>query len=301
MRKFILCIILLLYALTVAAQENETVQSVVNITGNVPTTTVLLDEAGEDGSDNSILLVENSTQLLSCWGVADDLDGISDLADVTAVIYAESSTRQASDNQSIHYTNTSCDTSTISLDGQWNCTFNVQYFSENSTWTCAVNVTNQDPTYYNDTANDTAVIEDFVALEIHNATLDFGLRAVDTNSTANTSMQIYNTGNVNLDIRLDAFNRSSVFTDDDTTSFNCTYGTIPVNYLRFSLTQGTDFASSVPMQAVGSTATQNFNLENREGGGTVLPTFDSVYWAIGIPNNVAGICTGQIMVIGEVG
>lgn len=288
-------------SLGVYAQENETVQTTVNITGNIPTTSVFLDEVGDDGTDNSILLVENSTQQLSCWGVANDIDGYNDLSDISAVIYAQSSFQGDGNNQSIHYSNSTCDTSLLNVDGSWNCTFAVQYFAENSTWTCAVNLTDQDPQFYNDTANDTAIIEDFVALVIHNTTMDFGLRAVNSNSSANTSMRIYNTGNVDLDIRLDAFNSSSVYTDDDTTAFNCTYGSIPVNYLRFSLIQDATYASSVPMQAVGSTANQNLNLVNREGGGTLNPTFDNVYWAIGIPNAVGGVCTGKIMVIGEVG
>jgi hypothetical protein len=281
------------------AAENETTDTVVQITGNIPQTTIFLDEAGGDGLDDSITLVENSTQLVSCWGVASDLDGLNDLANLNVTLFAESSDRFAALNDSINYVNDSCDISTWTTDGAWNCTFPVQYFAENSTWTCTVNITNTDPQYYNDTANDTAAIEDLIGLEINTTLVDFGLRAVEVNYNASDEVRIFNTGNVEIDLQLDAFNRSATFDDDDANSFNCTIGNISVNNLRFSLVFNQSYAASTPMVAVGATATEEFNLLAREGGaGTVLPTWGSTYWAIGIPPSIAGVCTGQIMYIG---
>ncbi|MFW6230604.1 MAG: hypothetical protein ACOC32_01115 [Nanoarchaeota archaeon] len=291
----------LFFAVAVHAAENETIPTTLDLTGNIPTTTIFLDEAGDDGVDKSISLQPNETTLVSCWGTAFDLDGNDDLDNVTSVLYAQSSTREDVDNASIHYTNSSCDLTGFETTGTWNCTYNVQYYAENSTWTCIVNITNDDPQYHNDTANETATIQDLVALDVGNASIDFGLRAVTVNYTADTEVRVYNEGNVELDLQLDAFNQTAAFDDDDANAFNCSIGYIPVNYLRFSLSDGAAYLSSTPMNAAGATATEEFNLAHQNGGGDDLPTFDATYWAIGIPANIAGTCQGQVMYIGRPG
>ncbi|MFW6230670.1 MAG: hypothetical protein ACOC32_01460 [Nanoarchaeota archaeon] len=291
---------LLLCSAFVLAAENETVPSTMNITGNLPRSTVFFNEAGDQG-DGSISLVPNSTQLLSCWGTAYDLDGFGDLNElINATIFAESSFRFAPENESTNYMNNTCDTTNLHTTGEWNCTFNVQYFAENSTWTCMVNITNQDTQYYNDTISTTAVIEDLVAIDVLNSTIDFGLRAVTENYTADTRVEIANEGNVELDLQLDAFNQTASFADDNDQAFNCSIGHIPVNYLRFSLDQDDAYLDSLPLSASGATSIVELNLSHREGGaGTFDPTTAPTYWAIAIPANIAGTCNGQILYIGR--
>ena len=289
----------LVSAFGVFATPNETVDSILTLTGNIPTSTIFFAVAGEPDT-GSIELEPNATTLVSCWGTAEDLDGLSDLNTLSSVIYADGISRFADNNESNHYTNNSCFTD-WPTSGDWNCTFNVQYYADPSDWTCAVNITNQDLQYYNDTINTTSTVEDLIALEVHNKTVNFGLVAVDIEYPADTEVVVYNTGNVVLNLSLDAANSSVAFDLDDPTSFNCTIGDVPVENLRFSLTQGTAWNVAVPMVEVGTTAAQNFNLAPQVGGNSMgnLPVFDSTWWSIMVPSGIAGTCTGQIMFIGQ--
>ena len=301
MRKMfflVLAMFLFSFATHVYATNNETVDSIMTIHGNIPTSTIFFAVAGEPDT-GSITLEPNQTTLVSCWGTAFDLDGMDDLDNLTSVIYADSSDRFAPENASVRYENNTCDLSDFNFGGGWNCTFNVQYYAEPSEWTCAVNITNVDPEFYNDTVNTTSTVEDLVALSVHNKTVDFGLRAVGINYTADTEVVVYNEGNVELNLQLDAFNSSSVFEDDSDQAFNCSIGHIPVHYLRFSLNDNDDYLDAVPMEEVGATADQPLSLAQRVfGQGTDLPTFASTYWAPAVPMNIAGTCTGRIMYIG---
>ena len=295
------CIIITILTLTVNAAQNDTVPSYVNITGNIPSTTIFLDEVGQDGTDNSITLLPNQTIKVACWGTAFDLDGLWDLNDVDAWIYAESSSRDQPDNNSIHYTNKTCDISNLETTGEWNCTFDVWFYAENSTWTCIVNISD-DENYFNDTANDTATIQDLVAVNVGNNSIDFGTKAVGVSYPANVEVLVYNEGNVELDLQLDAWEQNATQgseTDSDM-SFNCTIGQIPVDYLVFNVTP-TSFDAAIPMVDTGATSPVQFDLAHQEGGGNDRPTNASTYWGIRIPYKIAGLCTGYIRYIGVAG
>ena len=316
-RISILAVLLLLpLALSVSASGNDTVDSIMNLAGNIPTSTIFFAVDGEAGG-TPIELTPNATTTLSCWGVAEDLDGLDALDDTSfsTVIYADSENRFSDPNLTTVYRNDSCDVSGLTVDGTWNCTYQVQYFAEPSDWTCAINLTNNPVTvqgqpnvYYNDTINTTTTVEELIALYVHNRTVDFGLRAVDTNYTADTSVRVYNEGNVNLDLDLAAFNSSSTFEDASTQAMNCTIGFIPVNYMRFSLVENADDASGDLVSMVAGVAapgvdssSNTFDLAPRDDGqGTLLPTFGTTYWAPAIPLNTAGACTGRLMYIGRV-
>ena len=310
MRRMMLLAALLLVSLAVnvSASGNDTVDSIMNLEGNIPTSTIFFAVDGEDDT-GSIELAPNATTTVSCWGVADDLDGISALGSVHSVIYAESGDRFGENNDSIVYHNNSCDTSAWDLgSGEWNCTFSVQYYAEPSDWTCAVNITNhpvtlgtgEDVTFYNDTINTTSTVEEIVALSVHNRTVDFGLRAVGKNYSADTSVLVYNEGNINLDLQLDAFNSSSTFEDDSDQAMNCTIGYVPTEYMRFSLVENQEYLDAVPMSVAGATSTQELGLAPQVFGNDDLPTSAFTYWAPGIPENIAGVCTGRLMYIGQV-
>lgn len=306
-RKLVLFVVMLSMMSLVVFANNETVDSILTLYGNYPTTTVILEESGYSVIDNSIDLVPNATKSVNCHGSADDLDGVTNIASVEAWLYAESSVKGTDNNESFHYTNTSCDYNFAGGVQAWNCSFNVYYFAENSTWTCGVNITDNDG-FVNSSANDTAIIEDLVSLDVHNATVDFGNLIVGTDYASDTSVLVYNTGNVVLDLSLDAFNSSSVYADDNDESFNCSIGSIPVGNLRFSLSNGQSYASlsgNGNMTDIGSKGTFGLQLDHQYGidgtGGTFLPTSDDTWWAIGIPTNIAGTCTGRIMYIAEAG
>lgn len=292
--------VVILFAASVNAAENQTINTVLNITGNAPNTTVELNEAGDFG-DEFIALVENSTQLVSCWGTAEDLDGFNDIKNLTAYLYAESSAWNAASNTSVRYMNDTCNVSTLNTNGNWNCTFEVPYYAENSTWTCLVNITDTSDAY-TDNNNDTARIEDLLSLSVNTTLIDFGTKSVDVNDTfTNTPAVVYNLGNVQVDLQLDAWERNATsgVDVDSLSAFNCSVGEIPVEYLKFGLTSTDAYAGATSMVGVGATSTVQFNLDHQNGGaGTELPTFKTSYWGIGVPSGTAGVCQGQVRYIG---
>ena len=298
-RRFWVFFIILVFAMPfVFANENDTIPVTLNITGNLPTSTIFLSVAGEEET-GFINLAPNSTTLVSCWGVADDLDGLDDIVSLESVLYSDSTTRFSDLNESILYRNNSCDTSTMNLDGFWNCTFLVQYYAEPAEWSCAINLTNTDPLFYNDAINTTSTIEELIALSLANTTIDFGVRAVGVNYNADTEVVVFNEGNVPLDLLLDAFNETSSLEDNSNQAFSCDVGFIPIDLLRISLVFDDEFDNSLPMVAEGQ-AFQLFGLMPRQGGtDNHLPTLRSTYWATGIPQGVAGTCRGRIMYIGQ--
>lgn len=283
----------------VFAQQNETIPITMGITGNIPTSSIFFAIDGEEDT-GLINLQPNQTTILSCWGVADDLDGLDDLVSLHSVIYSSSQTRFSPANQSNVYINNSCDTDTWNVNGFWNCTYAVRYYAEPSEWTCIINITNVDSEFYNDTINTTAVVEELVAISLDTGTIDFGLRAVGLNYSADTLVLVYNQGNVPLDLLVDAFDTGSTYVDDSDLAFNCTIGNIPVSYLRFSLQEEEDYLNSIPMVATGS-ASISLDLQPQfYGSGSFLPTFANTFWAPAIPMNIAGTCTGRIMYIAQV-
>lgn len=294
----------LFMAMSVSAAKNETIDTFLNVTGNRPNTTIEVNEAGDSG-DELVSLNENATQLISCWGTADDLDGLNDLQDLQAWLFAESSFRDDADNRSVHYTNTTCDLSTLTVDGAWNCTFNVPYYAENSTWTCAVNISDKGGVY-NDTINDTVVFEDLLSLDVHNTTLDFGTKAVNVNdSSTSYEVLVHNLGNVQIDLQVDAYEANATVDGTEIQSdsaFNCSVGQIPVNYLAFNTTETVNnYATATHLSGPGLSPIVQFDLDHREDDGSpgfLYPTNRSSFWGVGVPDGVAGTCHGRIIYVG---
>lgn len=292
---------LVLFSFMTSAAGDENVTSVVQLTGNIPTSTIELNDVGGEG-DDLIPLLPNATRLVSCWGSAGDDDGLSDLVDVNAWLFSTSASfRNDADNLSQHYRNFSCDTTDLALTGEWNCTFNVQYFALNDTWNCSVNITNTDPQYYNDTVWDTAIVEELLALTVHNTSIDFGLRAVDVVYDADLPVLIYNEGNVGIDIQVDAWEQNATFgqeTNSDA-AFNCSIGpSVPITSLAFNATQAATFSDSTLLQSGGATSVFTIDLPAQVGGAGILPTVANTYWGIFIPVGTSGACNGYIQYIG---
>ena len=300
MKIYFIIVLLTFLSCSVLAYDNDNVSTTVLLTGNIPTSTIEINEHNDSG-DELIALSPNATTLVACWGVANDLDGLSDLSDVDAWLFDNvNASRNVTDNESIHYRNTTCDISNLQITGAWNCTFEVQYYALNSTWECSVNITDIDSQYYNDSINDTIVIEELLAIEIGNSTVDFGLRAIDVQYNADLPVLVYNEGNVGLDVQLDAWEANATSGDEVNSDFgfNCTIGQVPITGLVFSLDYDVVFGSATPMVASGPTATEEMNLSAQIGGsGSILPTNSSSYWGFYVVAGSAGICNGVIQYI----
>src|SRR3972149_9363956 len=92
-------------------------------------------------SPSSIDLAAGSTKLVACNATVTDTDNWNNITTVNATIWHYiDSTEAAADNNTAHYTNTSCalGTNTSLTARPANCGFNLQYYSNNGTWSCKI-------------------------------------------------------------------------------------------------------------------------------------------------------------------
>lgn len=281
--------------LTIAA-ENETVDSIVRIINQAPYVVNITLDDNDIMFDNEIDLSPNATEAVSCYGYVNDTNGYDDLLSVSANIYAASSQAyNVGDAYIDHYSNSSCFMN--GLDGYFNCSFNVMFYAENSTWTCAVNVTDTQLGSNTTSLNDTADVLDLVAIDILNSTLDFGTRALGTTTPTELNVSIMNEGNIEIDLQLDAYEQNYTGNQyDNAYAFNCTLGELPVDYLRFNATANGLYAGSTSMTQAGLTDISNFDMPHQTTG--TIPYEQGSYWAVGLPSSgLSGTCTGRVIYV----
>ncbi|MFW6230566.1 MAG: hypothetical protein ACOC32_00925 [Nanoarchaeota archaeon] len=295
-------VVLLGLSVSAYAAGNETVDSRLEVVSTTPVVeSITLDDL-DDVTGNSIDLTPNATERLNCYGYVNDTDGFGDLRELNATIYASGIGTQAhgvADDNLTHYTNTSCDLSSLNVDGFFNCSFNMWFYATNTTWTCSVNVTDFAYNLNSTGLNDTTPVEDLVAINIDDATVDFGPRSLNTNSSADTNVSVWNEGNVALDLDVDAYEANATIDGtefDSSYAFNCSTGQIDVGNLRFNNTYNADYDTSLSMSQTGFSRFSGFDMAHTTAG--INPTRQLTHWAIGLPETgIAGLCTGRIIYV----
>jgi hypothetical protein len=195
---------------------------------------------------------------------------------VSAILYnSYSSSNGAADNETDHYTNASCSNSMNSSI----CSFNVKYFANPSIWICNISATDGNFTASNWTNTTVQPLSAFsvTSITFHNYTANVIFPGT---FSSEETMQLENTGNVNLTIEISA----------QTQSMSCGMGAIPMTNSHYSIAQGTPYNESVPLSTV-PTLIQNFVLPKRTG-----PVRENVsmFWKLLVPTGVGGICEGGV-------
>jgi len=114
-----------------------------------------------------------------------------------------------------------------------------------------------------------------------------------------TQIYIFNEGNVQLDLELDAFNQTGNYGDNSNQAFNCTAGTIPIGNLRYNDTQAGTYAGSTQM-IQNDGVSVDFNL-NHQTVDDADPSSQASWWSIGVPAaGISGTCNGQIIFIADI-
>ena len=141
--KLMLCSVVIFgLSLSAYAAENETVDTILTLVSTAPFVEQIYLDDLDNTTDAQIDLSPNATELVNCYGNVNDTDGYADLRNVTATIYSSGvgTTAYSGGEDPLHrYQNESC-TLDFMNDGFFNCTFDVQYYAQNTTWTCGVNV-----------------------------------------------------------------------------------------------------------------------------------------------------------------
>ena len=238
----------------------------------------------------NIDLNPGTTKTVWCNGTAWDGDGFGDLYNATGVIYSGTSSPGAAQNNNNNYKDFDCATATFNTDGQFACSFDVQFFAEADNWTCQVNITDQSG--LSNTSTNESVLSELLAIGINETTINFGFLAIGADSgTDDTIVVVQNLGNVDMDIDLDTYDTSP----GSSNAMNCTTGFIPVTNIRYNLTSSIDYSLKTFIPGIESLIDNSFNLAKQTGPAETNPTTKNIYWGAGIPGSgTAGSCSGKI-------
>ena len=245
---------------------------------------------------NELDLTPNSTTLVTCIGVVETYSHIDSIENLTSVLYADSSSASASDDNNFHYTNNSCYLNKsygTSKEGQFFCSFEVEYYANSETWNCLANVTNNMSMIALRT--DTTFMNSLLAIGV-NSTINF--TTVDsTKLSSEKIIQIVNYGNVKINLSLSGYGNSQ----GDGESMICTENNISIENMKYSVSLSTlgevapedahlyyTNLSSVPV-------VEPYGLDARQDD-LINDAINETYWRVYVPRDVRESCQGSIVV-----
>ena len=234
-------------------------------------------QVGIPTATDPIDLNEGGDLTVYCNATITDTNGWEDIDSVNATLWLSSETC-ASDPDNC-YKNTSCTLGTgssTSLDV--NCSFSVLWYADNDEWTCNITA-NDSQGVSNNTGVNAITINPLVALGV-NSSIAFGSLSIGQDSTNHTA-QVNNTGNSQIDVRLNGTNMSCT-----------TQGNITIGQLHYNSTTASDWTLMCALTDTGTDTCgeiqSNFDLTDGAA------TSKNVYWILRVPTGVSGTCTGFI-------
>jgi hypothetical protein len=232
-------------------------------------------------SENPVNLVPSGTKTIWCYATASDPNGGADITSASAVFWANTTTMGDPDNGANHYTVASCSLGTASgNDRPVNCSVNLQYYANNTGWTC--NITVQDSGALTASNWQPFNINPSIALSLGSPLIEFG--SVMPGSTSGTQNEVIaNRGNDPMDVQVSGTNMVKPPSPP-----------IPVNKIDWSLDPGMSGKSALS----GSPYTiTTFDLVEATDGG---PSTKSIYWAVNVPTGTPfGTYTGTITITAQ--
>ncbi len=193
-----------------------------------------------------------------------------------------------SDDNNYHYTNASCSNVTLSgTDNNYSCSFDVWYYANNATWTCAL--TAQDTSNLTSSDEINTSIDALVAFNL-TSVIDYGeLQA--SNVSDEQTLTLFNLGNVPINITVEGFGGVR----HDNFSMTCgADGNISVDEERYSATNHA-YAQMVPLTN-DSVLVANFTLFQRTQDNGHTTDSNMTFWRMRVPFGSFSACSGSIIV-----
>lgn len=227
--------------------------------------------------------------IVFCNATVEEPNNITDIANVNATFFQESTGHLAPDDNNDHYTNTSCiSVGNSTFEANYTCSFGTTYYANNGTWKC--NITVEDNREAVSDANTSTIINELLAVEITPSILDYG-QLFTTNITQNDSnLTVTNLGNIDFNISVDGYGVE----DGDGLAMNCTKGTIPLSNQRYATNVSTNFAEMTSLSDTPTSIT-NFTLPQRIDDSQFDASRNNTYWKLEIPSGIRGVCNGTII------
>ena len=279
---------LILVAFVIALTTSNFVQAQynydhVNVTARVNVTNAA-PEILNLSLPSSITLTAGGIRTVFCNATIRDWNGFNDIDNVNATFYYYLNESWHQDDENEHYTNLSC--AEINNDGvyiaNYSCSFQVQYFAYNGSWTCNVSVS--DNYNFTDTDNLSTTINALFALNVTDV-IDYGNLSIGDYSE-NITATITNFGNSNINVSVLGYG----LVQGDGVGLVCSQGTnISVENQRF-YNSLVEWNIKNPLSAVN----QDMNLTLLRQVDDLTPVTWNSYWQLFVPPNPFGVCTGTV-------
>jgi len=249
---------------------SDTAQTTVDV-GN------LGPQVGTPSATDPIDLNEGSDITVYCNTTINDTNGWEDIDEVNATLKTVQTPCTADPDNC--YKNTSCTIGTGSSNSlDVNCSFSVLWYADSGDWYCNITANDSQGTS-NYSSISTVTINSLVALDV-NSSIGFGSLSIGQDS-GNHTAQVNNTGNSQIDVRLNGTNMSCD-----------TQGNITVGQLHYNTTSASDWTLMCALTETNtdtcSEIQSNFDLTDGASSNK------DIYWILRVPSGVSGICTGYI-------
>ena len=260
---------------------NETylVNTTINITNAAPIITAITFQSVID-------LNSYNTTNITCNVSVYDYDNDTVLVNATVYLTTAGTATDPDDNNT-HYTNLNCSRITPQdLNMNYTCEIPMQYYADNSSqWICNATVSDQGLVPTNNESN-YGTVNPLLAIKM-DPILDYGDLEVGQTSP-DTLANITNAGNRDANISVDGYGD----VDGDGLAFNCSFGTIILDYERYDIVAGTAYGAMTLLTDT-TTMIPSFYVPQRVNDS--LESINSTYWKVQIPVGAGGVCNGKIL------
>ena len=285
---------------------NTTVIARVNITNTHPNITSVIVDDDTKAPANTIDLVANSVQVVTCNATIFDTNGAGDInpnsSNATLFLWSLGSDGQTDNN--FRYRNESCGECITMTATTVNCgcRFAVQYYANySSEWLCNFSIHDMGGTGNTVNLSDSesslnVTVTRLLAINT-SSLLDYGNLSVTQTTGTPVPFNVSNGGNTNLNLTLRGYGG----TDEDSGINNtmaCEFGNISIGNQRYMPGidySGVDFDSMRNLSNQTSKGFTNLTIMQRENDTQHDDDVNTTYWRLRIPTGVGGICNGTII------
>lgn len=272
---------------------NETVIARVNVSNTEPT----LYEVKISDPTPPIDLNPGGVYVVTCNGSVYDINGYDDISNVNATLYFNTVASNAEDDNSTHYTNSSCGScdeipGSGSNNGSCYCKFAVQYYANVGDWYCNMTVTDSgSQTSSENTSN--FRINEVLGIDVFGNLIDYGNLSVSETSRP-IPENVTNIGNIPINVTIRGYGGANESTGINF-SMLCDEGAnITFEQTRFTLYNDTLFAD---MYNLSNQTTQiiNYTIPKRTNNTYYGNSTNATFWRLQVPVGVSGICNGTVI------
>ena len=301
---------------SVGNHTNGTVITKVNVTNTEPRIYRLVI------TPDPVTLSPGNATKVTCTAYVHDWNGWQDFAsgnhnatfyDIGSGLYDYAT----ANDDNYHYSNFTCQNCTDLGDpdgtnATCNCSFDVQYFANDTTWQCNFTIVDAGGAYYwNDSRRRKSLVnwtiantpvEPLIAINVPES-INYGELAVTENSSM-IQTNLTNYGNININISVKGWGGDDEIAGENL-SMICrratdgqNFANISIGYEKYSLYPWTNYSNMTNLTS-NQVGIANFTLYQRinDSSEEFGHDFNATYWRIYIPLGVTGFCNGTILFV----